>query len=51
MNKQKNGQYIYYYEIGRAMTLVKKTVILTKNGVKGYITVVRVGSSSGIKAH
>lgn len=32
------------------MTLVKKTVILTKNGAKGYITVVRVGSSSGIKA-
>ena len=31
------------------MTLAKKTVILSKNGAKGYITIVRVGSSTGIK--
>ncbi len=31
------------------MTLLKKTVILSKNGAKGYVTVVRVGGSIGIK--
>lgn len=31
------------------MTLLKKTVILSKNGAKGYLTVVRVGGSIGIK--
>lgn len=31
------------------MTLLKKTVILSQNGAKGYLTVVRVGGSIGIK--
>ena len=31
------------------MTLIKKTIILSKNGAKGYVTIIRVGSSVGIK--
>lgn len=31
------------------MTLIKKTIVLSKNGTKGYVTVIRVGSSVGIK--
>ncbi len=31
------------------MTLVKKTIVLARDGAKGYITVVRVGSSIGAK--
>lgn len=31
------------------MTLIKKTIVLSKNGARGYVTVVRVGSDVGAK--
>lgn len=31
------------------MTLLKKSIVLAKNGAKGYLTIVRVGGSTGIK--
>lgn len=36
-------------EGGEGMSLVKKTIVLSENGIKGHITVVRIGSSVGAK--
>lgn len=32
------------------MTLLKKNIVLAKNGAKGYLTIIRVGGSIGVKA-